>query len=218
MLPRERGGEGGDITRTLRTICVLGLAAVAPLLALPDIAAGAQVCGCKKILNGKIKRLVSPGPPTCSSTYTPICWNEGADVGASAYTIASAPLASATATALDFDTERWDTGDLHSPTTNPSRFTVPLTGRYVVTASSCFDISATGMRHLYIRVNGTGVQGYSEVFGVLGVNPTAGNQTELSTSAVLTLNTNDYVEAIVWQNTGGALNTCGGDLSIQKLN
>lgn len=58
---------------------------------------------------------------------------------------------------IAFDTEEYDVGDLHEPSTNPSRLTVPATGLYLAIARVCWNTTnVTGsLREIRINKNGT---------------------------------------------------------------
>jgi len=102
---------------------------------------------------------------------------------------------------LAFDSERWDTDDIHHLTTNNSRLTCKTAGKYLV--MGCFDFAAndTGIRKIAILRNGNT---YVAVFGAPNLG--AALTTSLITSMVLNLAVNDYVELRAYQNSGANLN------------
>lgn len=114
---------------------------------------------------------------------------------------ANISINNATFTALTFDSERWDTGNFHSTSSNTSRLTVPTAGLYDIGGSVVFAANATGMREAAIRVNG------STFIVEQGPQPptvTDGARVQVSTQYQLAAG--DYVELMAFQRSGGALN------------
>lgn len=105
-----------------------------------------------------------------------------------------------TATALAWNAESEDTHNAHDNLTNASRFTAPVAGLYLVTATVTWNGNSTGTRQIGVRVNGTTT--YSgERIGVDGASITFVQ----SISRMVRLAAGDYVEAVVVQTSGGAL-------------
>lgn len=109
-------------------------------------------------------------------------------------------IADITVTALAFNSETYDTDVIHDTVTNNGRLTCKTAGVYVITAVAEFAPNATGTRWLGIRLNGTTVIRWSigPAGGADGAAPLVSVQYALAV--------NDYVEAVVWQSSGGALN------------
>jgi hypothetical protein len=108
-----------------------------------------------------------------------------------------------TLTALTFDSERYDKGSgSHSTSSNTGRLTVPTScgGVYHIFGSVEFASNAAGYRWLYLRVNGT-----TTIAG-LAVPPVSGAATPMVISTSYSLAAADYVELLVLQTSGGALN------------
>lgn len=119
-------------------------------------------------------------------------------------------IATATDTAVAFNSETFDTG-MHSTVTNNSRLTVPAgeAGNYLITATVEFVADATGQRKLAIRIDGV-----LEI-ACVQVNATGGgNATKLTVAGIYGMNAAGYIEAIVSQNTGGSLSLA----SLPRLN
>lgn len=176
------------------------------LLLGPQTATAAQVCGCKKISNGKVKRLVSPGPPTCSLSFTPICWNEdqppgdfSVRVGISAGTVL---IPNDAATVLSWDTEIFDNGGLHVGTS--SQLVAPVAGKYHVFAGIYWQNVAGGIRTVVLRVNGSKIVTGQTIPGVS--NPSG---VYSAASTVIDLAVNDYVECLVYHDLGASLDVNG---------
>jgi hypothetical protein len=100
---------------------------------------------------------------------------------------------------------------MHDPSTNPSRITIQNTGEYLLNANIVFDYNTTAGRNIKFLVNGSAIN-------ELASNACIVAGTSFSMSVIKKLNTNDYVEVQVWQNSGGALNIlsalCGFGVSI----
>jgi len=140
--------------------------------------------------------------------------NQGADLLAFSMVAAAdrtlAPTASrstaqtiptSTQTAIVFDTvdsDGWNCWDL-SP--NPTRLTVPVTGRYFITANVSYEAASAGHRAINILKNGTTELARSDFSPVSNSIDT---HTTVNTHAV-TLTKGDYVELRVWQNSGSDL-------------
>lgn len=107
-------------------------------------------------------------------------------------------------TAISFDTEQFDTYNLHDNSVNPTRITLPNAGRYLVTGQANFVSSVAGaIRGVSIRRNGVS---YLAAYYVAPIG--GGNETAMPTSAIIeTTAANDYIELCVYQDSGGTLNT-----------
>ncbi|HEV7733082.1 MAG TPA: hypothetical protein VGR62_13010 [Candidatus Binatia bacterium] len=102
--------------------------------------------------------------------------------------------------ALTFNLERFDTADVHG-SSNPSRLTAPLDGIYVISANvSWAGTNASGAREITIRRNTTAIILRDVVQPVAG-----GNTTEQAVSTIAALEQGDFVEVVVRQNSGDAL-------------
>jgi hypothetical protein len=103
-------------------------------------------------------------------------------------------------TALTFDDERFDTEDLHG-SVEPTRLTAPRTGIYVVSANvSWSGDSATGQREIAVVRNGSAI-----ILRDVVNASTGGSTTEQAASTVTSLESGDYVEVKVRQNSGGGV-------------
>lgn len=118
-----------------------------------------------------------------------------------------------TSTALTWDTEDFDTVGGHSTVTATSRYVCQTgyAGYYVVRAAAAWASSATGLRDIWIAVNGTETPG-----SMITVEaPPAGVWSQMTETTVL-LAVGDYVEAVVLQTSGGALSTDTGGASSAR--
>jgi len=115
-------------------------------------------------------------------------------------------IAHNTATAVEFDVDNYDVGDMHDTGSNPSRFVAPVAGVYLVIINVTFAGHATGIRQLWLSTNGD-VAGGDPRYGSVRVDA-VGNATSTQLNAVGLINmaANDYVEGYVIQTSGGNLN------------
>lgn len=115
------------------------------------------------------------------------------------YNNAAISIPNNTVTALTFNSERWDTDDFHSTVTNTSRLTVPVAGLYYIHGHIQIAAGAN-VASVQIRLNGaTYITRHSDP-----QSSTAAR--EMSVSTCYSLAASDYVELVVFQNSGGALN------------
>lgn len=131
-------------------------------------------------------------------------------VGAAAYKLTGdLTIADATFTAVAFDTNDFDTSSIHSTSVNPTRFTIPSDGKYQVMFEGLFAPNATGQRVTKILKNGT-----TDLIGggFFAGNPSGTWGTSIVLSNVYPLLAADYIEMIVYQNSGGNLTMYGGGL------
>lgn len=114
---------------------------------------------------------------------------------------ANEPISSGADTVLSFDGERFDTGTLHDNSINNSRLTAPpgLLAPYLVTASVQFAASATGVRSVTLRKNGT-TSIANDTRSAASSGPTG-----ITISTVTFLGGGQYVDVVVNQTSGGTL-------------
>lgn len=120
------------------------------------------------------------------------------------YNSANISITNNTLTALTFDTEEFDVGaGMHSTSVNTGRLTVPTGcgGKYVIGADIEFAANATGSRLIRLRVNGA-----TNIAQVQYPSSSGTYASALAISSVYALSAADYVEVVVLQDSGGALN------------
>lgn len=103
-------------------------------------------------------------------------------------------------TAVSLNSTQFDSYGGHSNTTNNSRYTAQVAGYYSVSGVVCWAANATNVRAARIHVNGTVVQGTSQMFPTSSTNVT-GVATPMRT---IYLNTGDYIELAGYNNSGAA--------------
>lgn len=119
------------------------------------------------------------------------------------YNSANISIANATFTAVAFDSERVDVGGMHSTSSNTSRLVVPAdnAGWFDSKACASFTANATANRFAAIRLNGS-------TYLARQVQPacTVSATSDLAFSRDYQLIVGDYLELVVEQDSGGALN------------
>lgn len=121
-------------------------------------------------------------------------------------------IATSTSTALNFDSEDHDDYGMHSTSVNTSRITIPsgAGGVYLVSAAAVFATNAAGIRLIWIQKNGTtAVSTYAIQLGQ------SANVAIVQTQCLIALAAADYIEAMVFQDSGGALNV--GNATTREL-
>lgn len=136
-------------------------------------------------------------------------------MGASAVATGTQSINNNAITAVTFDSEtspEWDTDTIHSTASNTSRFTVPTggAGKWTGVGGVTWDADTAGtVRIAYWRVNGT-----TDVAGSgYALPPTAAGPSIQSVMPPLILADGDYVELVVYQNSGGTRTIGSGSLS-----
>jgi len=117
-----------------------------------------------------------------------------------AYNDASISIPNDAVTELTFNSEAIDTDGMHSTFSNTGRITIGTTGIYVATLVCSFAVNSSGLRSLYIAVDG------SDYVAALDVpaNSVGGASLSLTTRA-LALTSGQYLTGHAYQNSGGAL-------------
>ena len=117
---------------------------------------------------------------------------------------ANQSVATSTHTAINFATNIFDQGGVHSTTVNTSRFTVPVGGAGLWQFQATLLLASVACTYnIRIIKNGTLV-----ISAVSGVQTTAAQiQVPIVTTDVTA--DGDYYEVDYWQNSGGALNVSG---------
>ena len=102
---------------------------------------------------------------------------------------------------LTFDSERWDTANLHETATNASRLKAPVSGKYTIFASITWETPlGSGFWGLRLLLNGK-----LPIAEQTLPNNGSSFRTSMSIGTVYALNAGDYVEVQVFQNSGGFL-------------
>ncbi|MDO8335636.1 MAG: tail fiber domain-containing protein, partial [Candidatus Saccharibacteria bacterium] len=132
------------------------------------------------------------------------------EVSVRAYSTVAHTIATSTSTALTFNQERYDTSAIHSTSSNTSRFTAPTKGKYLITGSTMWVANASVTRRITsIFLNNTTFLARSET------TPAASTNIAQNVATVYELNAGDYVELLVFQNSGGNIDTVASDATTQ---
>ena len=132
---------------------------------------------------------------------------------AHAFSTVNQTISDNTWTAIAFNSDYWDTDNMHSTTLNTSRMTTITPGKYRYTAHASFVSNVTGIRGMRFKRNGTS-QGVTlvQTSSVLTLNPVL-----LVCVYEFNLLLSDYVEVEVYQNTGGNLDIFDHWFTIEKI-
>jgi hypothetical protein len=117
-------------------------------------------------------------------------------------------IATSTVTEITWNTEVFDTDNIHSNTTNTNRFTIPTgkSGYWLFSTSVTWDNMDTGGRRLYLVKNGGTYQATARNDNV---NSDYWTQTA---NAIFNCTAGDYLSVQVYQQSGGNIDLWGDDL------
>ena len=126
-------------------------------------------------------------------------------VGCRVFNSAAQTIATATTTALIFNSETFDTNGFHDNTTNNTRITIPAgySGKYLIQGSTRYNPNVTGRREITITLNGGGSIATGEF------TPSASTFMSTPNFTIASLTAGDYVELKTYQDSGGNLATFG---------
>jgi hypothetical protein len=104
-------------------------------------------------------------------------------------------------TSLTFNSERWDTANLHETTTNSGRLKASVAGKYYIFANITWESPiASGLWGLRLQLNGKTVIAEQSL-----PNTAAPFRISMSVGTLYALAAGDYVEVQVFQNSGNPL-------------
>ena len=134
------------------------------------------------------------------------------------YKTANQSIGSSGWACLTWDAEAFDTDTMHSNVTANSRITFTTAGTYLITLNCFWANNATGLRNHKIELNGTTTEGSgTDMIEPFAIAPVAATHSGANISFIQTFAANDYINAFVWQNSGGALNLAGVSESHSSL-
>lgn len=108
-------------------------------------------------------------------------------------------LSTSTFTALNANSEQWDSASMHSTSSQTSRITVPVAGKYLFVARIEFGVDATNTRYGRFLINGSTTEPFDAKPAMTGVG------VRCSGSTVQSLAAGGYVEVQAWQNSGSTI-------------
>lgn len=121
-----------------------------------------------------------------------------------------------TETFLSFNTERWDTDNIHNVSTNNGRLTCKTPGKYLVTGHISMDYASVGSGTAFLRVDlvlNTGTVVATQTATRLS---TIDEDLQITVSAILDLSVDDYVRVRVYQAGIGTVNVLAGSSTNQQ--
>lgn len=113
--------------------------------------------------------------------------------------------------ALPYDSERFDTHNMHDTTTNTSRLTCKTAGLYLLCGGLTFAANSTGRRRVYIRLNG------STTLAAHEQNASPIYETFLDITTLYKLVVGDYVEIVGYQDSGSSLSVIFANYSPEFM-
>ena len=131
--------------------------------------------------------------------------------GALVYRVTNQSIPDATWTAINYDSEEYDTDSIHDNSVNNSRLTVPSGVNYVrLKARIGFAPNSNGYREAYFYKNGSSTFKGNALAISDNLTGLVTTVLELS-SPVLSVTAGDYFEVLVYQDSGANLDTFGGN-------
>lgn len=135
-------------------------------------------------------------------------------VGVRAYNSGTQNISATTITPVTFDSEDGaDANSLHSVASNTNRFVADRDGRWMLRVGVSWDTDTSAARYLWIRKNGSDVNG-----GGLIISGTLNSAGYAAVTALeLPLVATDWMEAVVYQTSGGTrtIGNAGGDVKFR---
>ena len=129
------------------------------------------------------------------------------DKGAHVYDSANQSVANLTEVTLTFDMEAFDTDGIHDTSTNSSRLTCKTAGKYLIWFHGGWS-NGTALRAFYLIKNGAATSvANTQVLWYLDTS----KQSWEEIFTVLDLAVNDYMEVVVYQESGGSLTIIAND-------
>lgn len=128
--------------------------------------------------------------------------------------LASQNTTSGVWTAIIWDSQQYLPYGGHSLSVNPTRFTFPYPGRYLLITHAHFTANAGGYRGGYYAKNGTAL-----LYGGHGLVPAIAGGVSVGCDFISTVTANgttDYIESGAIQNSGGVLTLVGGGGAISN--
>jgi hypothetical protein len=141
----------------------------------------------------------------------------GSFVGCGAERTTTQSITNATWTAVQLNaTDLYDTDSIHDTVTNNTRFTVPTgkDGKWRFTATTEFAANGSGVRAYAFKKNGTQL---ADRYGGVYRSASPTYATLNTTTVDLLLAAADYIEHLVYQESGGSLNIASAYMTCQFL-
>ena len=124
----------------------------------------------------------------------------GSDIAARAHHSVDQSISNNSDTVVALNSERFDTDTIHDNISNNSRLTATTAGKYLILAQATFAANGTGIRMVSIRLNGV------TFLARFSMSAASSFRHLLIAVTFADLAATDYVEMLVYQNSGAALN------------
>lgn len=125
--------------------------------------------------------------------------SHAASVGVRVTNSSAQAVPNGSSTAIGFNTEYYDDHSFHDTSTNNTRLTVPISGKYLVKGTVRLAASPGTGGSVWIRQNGSTPVGQAKLGNLSPYVATV--------ITILDLDADDYVELMVYQDSGGSVNT-----------
>jgi len=123
------------------------------------------------------------------------------NISCGAYNDADQSIGTGSLTAVALNTDLWDTDSMHDPTTNNSRMTFTTAGIYVLNAQIQWSNNSSGRRETFIKFNGG-----DDIMAATELPASGDGSIPQNLCAIYEFDADDYVEIIVYQNSGSSVN------------
>ena len=140
------------------------------------------------------------------------CNSYMSNCAASAKRDSALAIGNATDVVVSWSSEEFDNDNMWV-NTSTSRITVNTAGIYTVSFNISWASNATGERIAWIQKNGSGASRWGMVRGAAS----AAGETIMSSTTIMSLAVNDYIEVGVYQSSGGNLNIGGSGTSPSRF-
>lgn len=120
------------------------------------------------------------------------------------YHNANISIANNTTTVLPFNSENFDTDNIHDTATNNTRLTCKTSGKYQITANVAWALGTGGRRGVNIKLNGIAFNYIASQES--SPQPDNVGYAVQNVTTLYNLNVGDYVEVEVYQSSGASLN------------
>lgn len=124
--------------------------------------------------------------------------------------VAAQSIATATGTAILFDTELVDPIGMHANAPNPDRIVIPETGWYLALGGARFVSNGTGYRAVQLRV------GAAQIVAETTVGAATGRDTVIPVTDYFQASAGDILRMFVEQNSGVSLNV-GARITVGRV-
>jgi len=147
--------------------------------------------------DGRLTDVTNPTNPQDAATKDYVDSSSATDISCKVTKTADQSIPRITLTMVTWDSEEYDTDEMHDNVTNNSRITFNTAGKYSVLAQSEWEVNSGGFRFMDIMKNG--------VDSIARVRNLADNASEHNIAFVGEFAVGDYIELEVFQDTGGSL-------------